>query len=258
MTGLYGPVDNTPHGNTVRDPSNWGGPVDARHAIPGDSSHQVPSYTATPYAPDPNVLGDNPPVSVVRGQLRDTTPRTHAAPYPAGVEQDPVVAAQASQILHGADLGGTRWLNDGPVQDQGNVNSVLNLSPEVSGLAAGIPDQLRSGSIDVDQGFGQNNSGTFGYGHQQRREFHSDIPFDRTTLNAGDRPFFGKHPVWQNRLDGENSPFAHAGDTSTGMNMGPTPVGYPTAYEQPSNPTVAPVTGYDTSAPVTDFGWVAG
>jgi hypothetical protein len=257
MTGLNGPVDNDPHGTTKRDPSNWGGPVDPRHAIPGDSSHE-PRYAGTPYAPDSLVLGTTPPLASMPGHVRDQTPRSHAAPWPRGIETDDVVAGEQSQILHGVDLGGSTYLNDGPVPYPVEVESVYNLSPNASDLSNQVPGQLRGLSTDVDQGYGQDNSGTFGYGHQQRREFHTDMPFDYTALYAGDRPFYGKHPVWTNRLDGDDSPYGLAGDNSVGMNLAPGPVGYSTPYEQPSNPTVAPVTGYAQAAPVDDFGWMAG
>lgn len=256
MTGLNGPVDNTPHGNTERDPSNWGTPTDPRHAIPGDSSH-MPRYAGTPYPPD-IPQGQTPPLETERGQLRDQTPRSHAAPWPRGIETDDVVAAEQNQILHGTDFGGTRFLSDGPIPYPVAVSSVYNLSPNQSKLAGDVPGQLRGLSTDTDQGFGKDNSGTFGYGHQQRREFHTDIPFDYTTLYAGDRPFYGKHQVWQNRLDGDDSPYGAAGDISVGMSLAPGPSGYATAYEQPANPTVAPVTGYTAAAPVADYGWVAG
>lgn len=257
MTGLHGPVDNQPHGTTERDPTNWGTVVDSRHALPGDSSHMPPRYVATPYASGVPA-GENPPLSSMPGELRDQTPRTHAAPWPRGIETDQVVAGQASQILHGVDFGGSSFLSDGPVPYPVEVSSVYSLSPNASELATDVPGQLRGLSKDMDQGYGKGNSGTFGFGHQQRREFHTDFPFDYTNLFAGDRPFYGKAPVWQNRLDGDDSPYGASGDNSVGMNLAPQAVGYATPYEQPSNPTVAPVAGYDQAAPVTDDGWMAG
>jgi hypothetical protein len=256
-TGLYGPVDDQIHGSTVRDPANWGGPVDPRHHIPGDSSRE-PDYAGTPYPPPaPQIIAVQPGLSRTPGHLRDQTPRSHAAPYPRGIQTDPVLAADASAILHGADLGGTTYLNDAAIPYPVQVENRYDLSPNQSGLAA-APDQLRGLSTDTDQGFGHDNAGTFGYGHQQQRIYHDPIPFDTTTLYAGDRPFYGKHPVWQNRLDGDGSPYAQAGDISTGMNLGPTPVGYPTAYQQPPDPTVAPYTGYASEAPSAGADWIAG
>lgn len=256
MTGLNGPVDNTPHGSTERDPTNWGTVADPRHAIPGDSSH-MPRYVATPY-PSDVPTGAMPVLSAEPAHLRDRTPRTHSAPWPRGLQTDLVAAGEASRVLHGTDFGGSSFLNDGPVPYPVEVDSVYNYSPNQSDLATEVPGQLRGLSTDVDQGYGKDNSGTFGYGHQQRREVHTDMPFDYTLLHAGDRPFLGKHPVWANRMDGEDSPYGAAGDNSVGMNLAPQPTGYATPYEQPANPTVAPVTGYDQAAPVTDMGWMAG
>jgi hypothetical protein len=42
------------------------------------------------------------------------------------------------------------------------------------------------------------------------------------------------------------------------MTLAPTPVGYPTPYEQPSDPTIAPQIDYGFESPVSDYGWVAG
>lgn len=256
LTGLYGPVDNQPHGNTIRDPDNWGGPVDARHHIPGDSSH-APNYAGTPYAPDPAVPSAPPTLSSTPGHIRDHTPRSHAAPWPRGIEDDLVASGETMRTLHGVDLGGSTYLNDGSVPYPVQVESRYDLSPNDSGLAP-APEQLRGLSQDTDQGFGHDNSGTFGYGHQQQRIYHDPIPFDTTILYAGDRPFSGKHPVWQNRLDGDGSPYAQAGDISVGMNLGPTPVGFPTPYQEKPDPTVAPFTVYPSEGPSIGADWMAG
>ena len=258
LTGLYGPQGG-PYGQTGRNPSEWGTPPDPRHATPGDASGELP-YKGTGYGQDAQVLGEAPAgYGGPRGSVQDATPSVHSAPYPRGVEQDPVVAAETSAILHGLDLGGPGKVQDAGVPYPVTVDAAYTDSPNQSVLAR-VPGQIAGGphGTDVDQGDGVGNSGPFGFGHQFRRWFGDPVPRNWSTLYAGERPFMGRHVPWQNRLDGEDSPYAQAGDISVGMNLGPTPVGLSTPYEQPPNPGVAPVTGYAGEAPVTDYGWVAG
>lgn len=256
VTGLYGPPEG-PHGQTGRDPSNWGGPADRRHAIPGDSSHERP-YGGTSYGQDAEL-----PAEVIygapTGEQGDMTPNVHSAPYPAGITHDPLVAAEQMRLLHGRDLGALDVLEDGipyPV----HVDSGRYDSPNQSILARQTAGQLRSGpgSTDVDQGDGTEQGYGFAFGHQFRRWFGDPVPRDWSTLNAGERPFYSKHPVWQARFDGPDSPYYGAGDTSIDMAMGDTPVGYATPYLQPPNPTMAATTEQTSEAPVIDNGWVAG
>jgi hypothetical protein len=169
------------------------------------------------------------------------------------------VAAEASSILHGLDLGGTGLVQDAGVPYPVTVDASYNDSPNESALAK-VPGQIAGGPAgrDVDQGDGVGNSGPFGFGHQFRRWFGDPVPRNWSTLYAGERPFMGRHVPWQNRLDGDGSPYGAAGDISVGMNLAPTPVGLATPYEQPPNPGVAPVAGYANEAPVDDYGWVAG
>lgn len=255
LTGLYGPADPEVYGTTEREPSNWGGPPSSSHKVPGDSSGERRTKGSL-YPQDTALLGQTPPVAAPSGHVRDETPQVHSAPTMAP-EQDPVVAAEASVVLHGLDFGGSKVTKHAPVHYPVTVQTGITLSPEQS-LLVPVPDQLRSGSTDLDQGFGQPNSGTFAHGHQFRRVFKDPIPQDTSLLLPEDRPFYGKHPVRQNLLNGDDSPYAQAGDFTVGMNFGPTPTTDPTPYEQPPNPDVAASAGFPGEAPVIDYGWVAG
>lgn len=257
LTGLYGPADNVPHGTTGRDASNWGTPADKRHSTPGDSSKEL-SYAGTAYGQDDDLLGGRewesaPPASDV---ILDSTPDVHSAPYPNGIEHDLVEAAAQMRILHGLDLGGPEQRNRTGTPYPFTVDAGFHDSPNESALSTSVPGQLRSGSKDVSQGYGQANSGTFGLGHQFRRWFKDNIPLDRTGVMPDERPFYGKHPVWQARFDGEDSPYAQSGDTSINMGMSDSQYGDATPYEQPPDPTVQPATGYVAEAPIDDYGWV--
>lgn len=252
LTGLYGPVEQ-PHGTTGRPVTDWGVPVDKRHATPGDSSGERP-YGGTSYGQDEIPVGEvhsTPPP----GEDLDRTPTSHAAPYPRGATQDPLVAAEQMRTLHGLDKGAPAVQSHTGTPYPVHVDAGVYDSPNVSMLAP-IPGQLRGGK-GVDQGYGTENSHGFQFGHQQRREFHDNIPLDRTGVIAEERPFWGKHAsAWQARFDGEDSPFAAYGDTSTGMAMSDTPTGTPTPYEQPPDPAVQASVGYAAEAPIEDYGWV--
>lgn len=250
LTGLYGA---RPHGQTGRDPSNFGGPPDRRHAIPGDSSRARP-YGGRVYGGE-LVADDQIKSTPLPGLVANSTPDRHAAPYPVGLVHDPVVAAAQMRTLHGLDLGGPRTTVTNP-STPADVPAyvVRNPSPNVTNLAA-VPGQLKSGSDDVSQGYGQTNGHGFEFGYQQRRTVRTGVPLDRPV--HGERPFLGHHGVGENVYT-VDSPFGPVqGDTSTGMNLGPTPSGYPTPYEQPDNPTYRPSTDYTGEAGFSS-GWMAG
>lgn len=262
LTGLYGPHDPQAHGTTGRDPSNWGLPADPSHSVPGDSDLGEYDYHGTAYGPDdPSLIGSEIVPGAPPGEVMDHTPNVHSAPYPAGVEQDPCVYSQQMQILHGYDLGGTRLVENAAYPDTQHIESGIYISPEQSLLETAIPAQLRGGRAgrDVDQGDGVPNSGTFRVGHEFFLRTTDPIPRNWSTINGGERPFFGAHPsAWQARFDGPDSAYSHQGDTSVDMALAPTPVGLPTPYKQAADPTVAPDNGYGSEAPISDFGWVAG
>jgi hypothetical protein len=253
LTGLYGPSDNEPHGQTGRDRDQQGTPADPRHAVWGDASHELP-YAGTAYAPELpwDQSWDSEPDP---GQIQNTTPTSHAAPYPRGVEEDLVTYADQMGIIHGLDQGGPARLVRAGEPYPTHVDSGYHDSPDRSGLATDVPGQLRSGK-DLDQGYGRPNGHGFNLGHAFRRWFKDPVPLDRTLSVPAERPFYGKHPVWQARYDGPDSPYGAAGDTSQGMAMADTPYGYPTAYQGPRDPVVLPTTTYADTAPLDDYGWV--
>jgi hypothetical protein len=259
LTGLYGPPEE-PHGTTGRPVEDWGTPADPRHAISGDSSRERRT-AGTGYGQEPDFaeVGDLQPWQTPPGAVWDHTPSSHAAPYPRGAQQDPVLAAEQLQQLHGVEMGGSRrraWW--GRPYDF-RVDAGHHDSPDDSGLAPGVPGQLRSGPAakDLDQGRGQPNGWGFNLGHQFRRWFQDPIPLDRTGVPTSERPFYGHHPVQQASFDGPDSPYGTYGDTTQGMGLRPTPVGYATPYEQPPAPTMRPTADYTGEAQVIDYGWVA-
>jgi hypothetical protein len=253
LTGLYGPV---PLGEQGRDPREFGTTADPRHAVPGDASVQGHDYLGTAYGP---VINNDAKVAStpLQGLVVEQTPDSHAAPYPRGLTHDPLVAAAQMRTLHGLDLGGPRSIiGTVPTPYDQGVQQSLDDSPNASGLAAGLPRQLRVGT-DVDQGDGTTPGYGFGFGHLFRRVMLAGVPRNWAGTVRGERPFLGRHSVAQARFDGPDSPYGTFGDTSTGMGNAPTPTGDPTPYTAAPNPTVQPNTGYALESGFTG-GWMAG
>lgn len=247
LSGLAGFGTQTPYGEEGRDPKEWGTNPDTRHGVPGDASaasHEL--YQGTRYGPvvDQDEDTDSTPPA---GYVLDSTPDTHAAPYPRGIQHDLVVAAEQMRELHGVDLGGPSRVHNVALPYPVDVEGGYTDSPNFSALAGGVPGQLRTGH-DIDQGRGWDPGYGFAFGKLLRRVFHDPVPLDRTGTVRGERVFWGKHPVGDARFDGEDSPYGESGDTSRGMSLGPGPTGYATPYEQPANPTMSATTDYPGEA----------
>lgn len=251
LTGLYGAVEE-PHGETGRPASNWGTPADPAHAVPGDA-HPKPT-TGRVYGSE--ISTDHEVESVpLPGLLVNDTPDVHSSPYPTGLTHDPLVASDQMRRLHGQDLGGVEATYAVGTPYPTSLDQTYTESPNQTVLAK-VPGQLKAGSDDTEQGYGTENGYGFAFGHQFRRLFRDPVPLDRTGTVHGERPFYGRHSVGQNLLD-VDSPYGAAGDISTGMNLGDTPTGYPTPYEQPPNVTYRPTADYAGESPMSD-GWMAG
>jgi hypothetical protein len=254
LTGMYGP--EVPYGQEGRDPREFGTGPDPSHHTPGDSSAQGHDYEGTRYPVvvdhDDEVESTPPP-----GEVADRTPDSHAAPYPVGLTHDPLIAAEQMRVLHGLDLGAADPIARGVgLQYPVVLDTAFENSPNTTVLATGVPAQLRTGH-DIDQGRGWDPGFGFAFGHLLRRVFKDAVPIDRTGTVHGERPFWGAHPVAQARFDGPDSPYGESGDTSQGMKLAPTRVGYATPYLQPPNPTMSPTTQYDDEAAFAG-GWMAG
>lgn len=260
LTNLYGGRNpEEPRGVTGRPASDWGTSADSRHAQPGDTAHEK-NTRGTSYGPDTGVpvYGTESITAIAPGGfVYDHTPTSHAAPFPAGLQQDLTVYAEQSRALHGNELGASIRHTLAPTPYPEHFDSGRYDSPDETDLAGSLPGQLRSGQAAKDraQGFGTANNYGFSLGRQFRRWAKDPIPLDRTGVISNERPFWGKHPVSMARFDGQDSPFAHQGDTTKGMNIAPTPVGYSTPYVAPPNPTVLPEVGYDES-PIVGADWL--
>jgi hypothetical protein len=197
----------------------------------------------------------------VPGDETDTTPVTHAAPYPRGIAQiswdSPDAAALAGaqlRELHGEEFGGTA-LNvlNSPTghENPSHYTTDRYAAPNMNVLSAEVPPQLRGagdagltgtngGNADTTQGYGELNTlEEFQAGHSIRRIQHDTVHFDFTnTHGEQDVPFAGRHPVQQMPLDGPDSPYFEAGNIDGGNIPWEGRIGDPTPYVQPAEPTI--------------------
>lgn len=199
----------------------------------------------------------------VPGQEIDTTPVTHVAPYPRGIQQiswetpDGVTLANDQlRELHGEDFGGVAQNvknSPGGHEEPSHFTTDRYTAPNDNVLNADVPAQLRGagnagltgtngGNADTTQGYGELNSlEEFQAGHSIRRVQHDTVHFDFTNTHGEQNvPFMGRHPVEQMPLDGPDSPYFEGGDIDGANIPWEGRIGDPTAYVQPAEPTIAP------------------
>jgi hypothetical protein len=195
------------------------------------------------------------------GKPQDRTPDTHGAPWPRGIRADSYEsftghtdAALQMTALHSQEFGGTaRMVESSAVghEEATNYTTERVAAPNETIQARLSEGQLRGalaaggnghqgGNADTVQGYGVlNTTEEFQAGHQIRRIQHDRMPWDFTaTHGEQDVPFQGRHPVQQMPLDGPDSPFYEQGDISGANIPWEGRIGYPTVYQQPSQPTV--------------------
>lgn len=193
------------------------------------------------------------------GTVLENTPVTHASPYPRGIIQaswgDPDALARAGMQVnevHSSDFGGPQFFtaNDPAGHEEPTDYTTDRYdAPNMNNLDPNVPGQLRSGGNsntgkDTTQGLGELNSlPEFQMGHSIRRVQHNRMPWDFTnTHGEQDVPFLGRHPVGQMPFDGPDSPYFQMGDIAGNQVPWEGRIGYPTPYEQPVTPTIAPNT----------------
>lgn len=201
------------------------------------------------------------------GEALDVTPTTHSSPYPRGLIQQSwddidALARVGEQIadLHALDLGGPRQnLGFSPVGREQPTHYTTDRydAPNQTYQAPDLPGQIRTGfsygggsanagangggsNADTVQGYGQLNPlGEFQMGHSIRRVQHDHMPWDYTNTHGEQNvPFPGRHPVQQMPLNGPDSPYFEMGNIDGANIPWEGRIGYPTPYQQPSEPTI--------------------
>jgi hypothetical protein len=189
------------------------------------------------------------------GNALDETPVTHSSPYPRGIIQQSwdnpdALATAGEQIaeLHSSDFGGSVLYNGFSPAGREEVTHYTTSrydAPNENYLTS-VPDQIKgaTGALsgrDTTQGYGVLNTlPEFQAGHEIQRVQHDRMPWDFTgTHGEQNVPFYGRHPVvGQMSFDGPDSPYFAMGDISGNQVPWEGHIGYPTPYEQPSEPTI--------------------
>lgn len=215
------------------------------------------------------------------GKPRDRTPDTHSAPWPRGIRQfsnsEPDGLAYAGEqmaALHGDEFGGTyKYLGSSPAGHEETTHYTTErvAAPNQTIQATVTEGQLKGsafyggnghqgGNADPVQGYGVlNPTEEFQAGHQIRRIQHDRMPWDFTnTHGEQDVPFYGRHPVQQMPLDGPDSPYYEMGDISGGQIPWEGRIGYPTTYQQPSEPIVVYPDDSSNTGSADVFAWAGG
>jgi hypothetical protein len=157
------------------------------------------------------------------------------------------------QELHRPELGGTRAMTGrSPAGEEERTHYTTDdyvapnesyqqpLTGQVRSPGANGGNGYGSGNADTVQGYGQLNTlPEFQAGHSIRRVQHDRMPWDFTgTHGEQDVPFWGRHPVQQMPLDGPDSPYFAMGSIDGANTPWEGRIGYPTPYQQPSEPTI--------------------
>jgi hypothetical protein len=243
--------------------------ADPRHGQWGDESAPpeygppFPSAGQYAYSPDWGMVGEAPVSLAPQGaRPSDLTPSSVSAPYPRlamsdGSLRDPQAQwrqQEASHLLHGEDLGGSRDVTHGARPEAGGTWNVRYEVSAGGNLLQQVPPQLRGQGTgnDVSQGWGTAEGYGYAEGHLQRYDQVDPVPGNFQWLEPAERPFKIKAPGVQNTYDGPDSPYGVSGDTTQGMMQGAAQAsvqGFPTPYAPPADPTVLPSVTVPGEAP---------
>lgn len=253
-----------------------GGPVASGHSEYGS---QANGYSGTVPAESPfsgmDVYDGWDPATgyaargyAVGGEAIDTTPTSHTAPYPRGIIQqswdhpDALAAVgEQNQQLHAPDFGAQKFYNgNSPAghEEPAHYTTDMYVAPNDNVLTE-VPGQIKGtgyghggggyggGNADTTQGYGSlSEYEQFSHGRSIRRVQHDTVHFDYTNTHGEQNdPFYGRHPVYQNQLDGPDSPYFEQGSIDGGLVVWEGRIGDPSPYVQPVEPVTVPASYSD-------------
>lgn len=284
LTGLQGYVNSQPEATAEEIQGSAANPAHEKNfweepeQYPWESA--IAGFSGTTYPPVPPIAGvGDSPDTLAAGYLGqdptgDYTPRTHAAPWPKGLDgiragnQQPHGNAdylQQSMDIHASKTNaGAAMLYDPTLEAQNDDwTAFYDVEPGNTMLDSNIGSQGKSGF--APGGFGshsreqsnaiQNNYG-FDSAHMHRRWATGSVPGNYMWMKPGGRPMVKSLPGPARPPVGPSSPFAGQ-DVSWGFTASG-PVGgvltnAPTSYQQPPTPYVAPTQPVQDEAPTIDF-----
>lgn len=251
-----------------------GGTVNPAHGLTGEvaqpyswENEAMGIFPHGPHGPEDGIITTTGVPVLSAGMLNqdptsDQTPyRTHAAPWPKGMETSVDPDATTRQLtqsaeIHGVDTNaGKAFLFDPTmvaVQDQ--WTAFYDVMPGQSNLSTDVPPQLKGatagwGTRSREQSFAQQNQYGFDSAHFHRRFATGSIPGNYMWMRPGGRAMIKSLPGPARPPIGQGSPFegqdtGQAFDTQGAILNDPA-----TQYQAPPTPYVAPAQQPDLSQP---------
>ncbi|GAA0287297.1 hypothetical protein GCM10009527_098280 [Actinomadura nitritigenes] len=192
--------------------------------------------------PDPHGTGNQDPTF-------DRTPRTHAAPWPKGVEQSTDPDATARQLIqsrdiHASDTGASGKIRTTIAALQDRWAEIWTVTPGTSIQEAG-GDQQKSaaggyGTTDRVTSFARQNAYGFDAAHAHRRYSTGSIPGNYLWMKPGGRPMVKSQPGPARPPVGEVSPFTGQDLAQSYGVQGAVLQDDATEYQAPPEPYLAP------------------
>ena len=264
LTGLAGYQVVVDENSQATPEERMGGPANDAHAdylaqanIPRGSRMGTP---VGPLGPENQLLSDSMWFFEAGGSPDqdpnfDSTPNTHAGPWPKGVASGPylgdtgpdAMAARRAQSfeLHSDGMNGAAHVvkdRDEALNDQ--WETVEQTNPGSSDLASGLPNQQRSsgygwGWRDRSLSLARQNDFGFDSSHQYRRFATGSIPGNYMWMKPGGRPMAKTLPGPARPAIGVDSPFAGQDLGESFSIDGAILQNTPTEYNPPPQPTLA-------------------
>jgi hypothetical protein len=243
-----------------------GGPADPRHGqglatgLPTQYPWEVLAGVAQhgPYGNEAQLVGAAdgwiPPAgNASQDPGFDATPRTHAAPWPKGVEQsvDPdAVARQLEQSasIHASNMGGSEKMATRISAQQDQWTDFYEVDSGTSLQDPAVPGQLKGaaggyGTTDRVSSFARQNEYGFDSAHKHRRYATGSVPGNYMWLRPGGRPMIKSQAGPAQPAVGDDSPFTGQ-DLGRGYGVqGAVLQNVATEYVAPPEPYLAPTQG---------------
>jgi hypothetical protein len=242
-----------------------GGPADPRHAeaVLDDSAYpwEVLAGVRVPHGPYGNhagLVGSTegwiPPAGTPdQDPLFDSSPRTHAAPHVAGVEQstDPDATARfltQSAAVHAIGTGASTRMHATIAAQQDDWADFYTVDAGSSLQDPGMPGQLKAaaggyGTTDRVSSFARQNEHGFDAAHLHRRYATGSVPGNYMWMRPAGRPMVKTQAGPARPPVGLNSPFTGQDLTRDYGVQGAVLQDAATEYVAPPEPYLAPVQG---------------
>lgn len=254
---LQGFVDQTP---MATGEQRSGDPVDPRHAILGEQAKPYPWEGVAqgphgPFGPENQMLGAEyvllglPSGTIQQDPTGDYQLRTHAAPWPKGLETTGTPDAQASRLvesasIHSSDMNNSRReLYQPTAVPVGDNWLAVDFNTAGSSMQEPVPQQIASrsggwGHTDRVQSQAAQNRYGFDMAHVFRRFAQSPIPGNHMWMQPQSRAMVSPLPHTGKPAVGDFSPFTGQDTGQAFGTQGAVLTTLPTEYTSPTDPAL--------------------